>query len=955
MTVIALVILAVLLPPVIFDMVRRPTIRRLGLRNVSRRRGEAALVVGGSLLATALVTAAFVVGDSFGGSIRNLAEDLWGPTDMIVDADHADQAAATQAVTDLNSANIDGVLPASFISVAMGAGVEADDTRHVEPRVRLLELDPVAGSNFGGDPSATGLADITAPLADDEIILNDVVAEKLGAEVGDPIDIFIGPAEKQFEVVAILERTGMAGIGEGIVAPGVVTEPLFAVSAGAAASVVRSGVFVSNTGDVFAGAELSDTVNGELEDALSAAGIENTEISPIKQFVIEDAEAESADTTNLFGTIGGFSVAAGILLVINLFVMLAAERTVELGTMRAVGMRRGSILRAFALEGAVYGLVAAAIGALVGVAVGAAVTAYASTVLPSDSVGIDLFVEPRSVLSGAAIGFAISQLTVVLTSVRTTKLNIIRALKDLPAQGQRDRTWKSLVVGLVGVVGAIALYVVAGTTPIVAMVAPVAGLVAAIPLASRVIPARIGVLVFCGAGLFWAAAVFGLLPEVMDDPDISLFLAQGVLLVGLAVTMAAVLDSLWSRVARLGGGANVAARVGLAHPLDRPVRSALLVAMYALVIFTVTFMGVMNSVFSASTPELARQATGNWQVLVDTNEVSTYSVDDLAARSDVAAVAPIRVTGVEVAGTTAALDDGDEPQEVGETYFTRAQFVDAQFLAASPPALTMRDDAFATDAAAWAAIAEGNASDATAWVVVQDWSGEVPGDVITLRSFDGADVDVTVAGVMANGWLVGSGMYLSEGLATTLKDDPNPPWRHFLVPAEGTTATDLAAALNVDGVEKGVSSTSVLDLAISETGEQEAFISILQGYLGLGLLIGIAGLGVVLVRAVRERRRQLGMMRAIGIGAETVRGSFLMEAVFIGFQGVALGIGLGVLSSWQTLTRSTAFEEGLTFALPYAWLAGLAAAAVIASALAGLIPAVRAGRVPPASALRITG
>lgn len=954
MTIVALVILAVLMPPVVFDLVRRPTIRRLGLRNVSRRRGEAALVVGGSLLATALVTAAFVVGDSFGGSIRSLAETRWGPTDMLVSGDDINTEQAAQLISDLDSPNIDGVMPVSFVAVAIGAGDVAESNRAVEPRVRLLEFDPAIGATFGGDESATGLADAPNQLAADEIIINDVLAEDLGASVGDPIEIFIGDGEIVFEVAAIVEKTGLAGIGEAIVLPGAVTESPLAQTE-AAASVVQTAVFVSNTGDVYAGADLSRVVEDEIRAAMAGNSITDVEIERVKEWLLEDAEFESADTTSLFGTIGGFSVAAGILLVINLFVMLAAERTVELGTMRAVGMRRGAIMRSFALEGAVYGLIAAVSGALVGVGVGAAVTAYASAVLPSDDVSISLFVEPSSLVSGAVIGLAISQLTVVLTSFRTSKLNIIRALKDMPAQTSRERSWKSLVGGAVGVVGGIALYLLAGTTPVVAMIAPVLALIAAIPLLGRVIPPRLAIVVLCGAALFWTAAVFGLLPEVMDDPDISLFLVQGILLVGLAVTMAAVLEGFWSRLARLGGGANVAARLGLAHPLDRPVRSALLVAMYALVIFTVTFMGVMNSVFSASTPELAQQAAGEWAVLVDTNETSTFSADELAARDDVAHVVPLRTSGVEVAGTTATFDDEDVTgDDEAETYFTRAQFIDERFLAVAPPALTQRNDAFADDAAAWRALTEGTDADGNAWVVVQDWSGEVPGDVITLRTTEGNDVGVRVAGVMANGWLIGSGMYLGEPMAPTLLDQIAAPWRHLAVPAEGTSASVLAATLNADGVERGADSVAVLDLAINETSEQEAFISMLQGYLGLGLLIGIAGLGVVLVRAVRERRRQLGMLRAVGIRAQTVRGSFMVEAAFIGFQGVALGIGLGVLSSWQTLTRSTAFEEGLTFALPYRWLATLAVIALAASLLAALAPAVRAGRVPPASALRMT-
>ncbi len=655
MTAISIVILAVLLPPVLFDLLRRPTIRRLGLRNVSRRRGEAALVIGGSMLATALITASFVVGDSFGGSIRSLAQDRWGPVDeMIFVDDPADQAPLLAAVQGAasESESIDGVMPASFVRVAIGTPDVAGEERRVEPRVRLLELDPAQARTFGGDIDATGLADVPESLGSDEIVLNDLTAEDLSVSVGEQVDIFAGNQSQTFTVAAILERTGFAGIGQAIVAPGAVTDALLADPDLGAASAITAFVWVSNVGDVYEGAELTDTVVDELEPVVDATIGEAGGIETIKRDLLEDAEDESAETTELFGTIGGFSVAAGILLVINLFVMLAAERTVELGTMRAVGMRRGAILRSFSIEGAVYGLAAAVIGALLGVAVGAAVTAYASNVLASDEFSISLSVRLASLVSGAIIGLAISQLTVVLTSLRTTRLNIVRALRDLPAVTNREQTWKGLVGGVVGIALAIGLWVAFPDVQALTMLAPVIGCVAAVPLLSRVIPARLATVIGCGAALAWAASVFGVMSERMDDPDISIFLLQGVLLVGLAVTIASALEAGWLRIARTAGswtgGNGVATRVGMAHPLARPVRSALLVAMYALVIFTVTFMGVMNAVFSASTPELARQAAGEWEVVLDTNETSPYTSDELLGRSDIAAASAVMGRGLEI-------------------------------------------------------------------------------------------------------------------------------------------------------------------------------------------------------------------------------------------------------------------------------------------------------------------
>ena len=104
-------------------------------------------------------------------------------------------------------------------------------------------------------------------------------------------------------------------------------------------------------------------------------------------------------------------------------------------------------------------------------------------------------------------------------------------------------------------------------------------------------------------------------------------------------------------------------------------------------------------------------------------------------------------------------------------------------------------------------------------------------------------------------------------------------------------------------------SPPVIDAELAETN---GFMRLMQGYLGLGLLIGIAGLGVVMVRAVRERRRQIGMLRAMGFPAAVVRRAFLLEASFVAVQGIVIGIVLGLVTAWQVMTNSDAFgSQGL--------------------------------------------
>jgi putative ABC transport system permease protein len=456
----------------------------------------------------------------------------------------------------------------------------------------------------------------------------------------------------------------------------------------------------------------------------------------------------------------------------------------------------------------------------------------------------------------------------------------------------------------------------------------------------------VAVVAACGAALAWVVAVFGLLPEVMADPEVYLFLLQGVLLVALATAIVAVLDRVWLAAARSLTRGGIASRVGLAEPLARPARTALLVAMYSLIVFTLTFIAVINSVFQAQAPEFARQAGGGYELYVDASPLGGLTAADLTEREEVRAVAPVWRGHLD--GRSPEAPPAAEPQKGPVVYGWTVTGIDPSFLAADPPPLYSRSDEFASDAEVWAAIARGEP-----YVVLDDDDVVGVGDGHEL-GLGGSFQTFTVAGTTEQGWLVDAGMIMAAERATELFADNRPPTRYYVDLDASADPAVVAQDLTDGGLEQGIDARTFLSAAKAETDAQETFLRLLQSYLALGLLIGIAGLGVVLVRAVRERQRQFGVMRALGIAAPVVRRTFVIEAAFVACQGVALGVGLGLLSSWQILTRSEAFERDLDFAVPTVTLIALAGGCLLASLLTAAVPAVRAGRTAPAVALRMT-
>ena len=84
------------------------------------------------------------------------------------------------------------------------------------------------------------------------------------------------------------------------------------------------------------------------------------------------------------------------------------------------------------------------------------------------------------------------------------------------------------------------------------------------------------------------------------------------------------------------------------------------------------------------------------------------------------------------------------------------------------------------------------------------------------------------------------------------------------------------------------------------------FDRLLEGFLGLGLIVGVAALGVVTARAVVERRQQIGVLRAIGYQRRMVQASLLIESSFIALTAILVGTVLGLIVAYNVIHSSAA-------------------------------------------------
>jgi putative ABC transport system permease protein len=162
----------------------------------------------------------------------------------------------------------------------------------------------------------------------------------------------------------------------------------------------------------------------------------------------------------------------------------------------------------------------------------------------------------------------------------------------------------------------------------------------------------------------------------------------------------------------------------------------------------------------------------------------------------------------------------------------------------------------------------------------------------------------------------------------------------------GAVQSVLGAAANPENPnEVNVSQPS--SALAAEADAKGAFNGLFLGLGAVALLVGAVGVANIMIISVLERRSEIGLRRALGATRRQIRSQFLSEAITLGLLGGAAGVAAGSLA-----TIIYASTKRWAVVIPAeAWGGGIAAAIAI-GAIAGLLPAIRAARLPPTEALR---
>ena len=291
---------------------------------------------------------------------------------------------------------------------------------------------------------------------------------------------------------------------------------------------------------------------------------------------------------------------------------------------------------------------------------------------------------------------------------------------------------------------------------------------------------------------------------------------------------------------------------------------------------------------------------------------------DLSALREVAAVSPARATSVEVGGTSTELAAVDirTIDRVADLGVRAGRLADL-----SGPSVAVEDRKAEED-------------------------GLAVGDKLTVTFARTGAVELTVRALIDRPPPGFDGVVYVVGLDTYQANVTDQLNRQvFVKVADGVSPPQATAALET--VLARWPNGQLRDQAAFEKGiasQIDIILNLIYGLLGLAIVIALIGIANTLALSVHERRRELGLLRAVGMTRTQVRGAIRWESVMIALMGTFLGFILAVAGAWGIISAIEG-DRPIPLAVPPVQLTAIVVLASVAGVVAALGPARRAAKL----------
>ncbi len=969
-TAISLVIdIGLIVSVILLDAWKNHLVSVMAVRYALRRPATTALVIGGLMVGTAIVSATFAVSDTMDNLIVGQVTEGLGEVDMVIAAEFA------SSYIFINESKLDAVSSnlTALNEVVHIEPVASESAVVLDARTGLSSLSNTAlgfsdegASKFGGFVYE-GTALEVSPSSG-QAYLPQGLAMDLDAAEGDLIMLLRGNSSLALTVMKIVadERLGAYSLEGGG----------FSSSFTVFVNKTDLQMWTGNPGSsnlLFVSLDRDMPIDRQkIESVLSSSEIDGLKIVQDRAEILEEGRDGLSSFISLFFVFGSFSVIAGMALVLNIFTMLAEERKSEMGITRAVGLPRAGLRRLFVYEGVVYATFASALGTLLGLLVAYLIILSVSGVFGFTGIDISSYFTftPEGLAYSYLIGFVITMGTVYFATLRVSRMNIVRAIRNIPEPPVPAKDRRAFATGLM----------IMATGVLVTFVGIIMENLGACLSGVSLMTLSTGLLLrrFIGDRLAWnvagALTMAVWLSKVAGlrlfpyEAEIEMLVLAGLFLLTSALILVMfnsdAIIRFFTAIIRARSSYRAVVRTAISYPLKAKFRTGLSIFIFGLVIFTVTILTMISGVMDYNIPIMVEETSGGFDTIAFTLDPRTVIDTDPWERvnatagmldgSNISSMVTMATIGVRVNKTLEGVDGDHRYAEfdvlalgVNRAFYTEGYY----------PLSDWDRSRFQTEAEVW----EGLMDNGTLVVIDGGLAGAAGGfmqfgggesvvlnDSFAVVAWDGTRTNVTVVGVMKQSAL--GGVFVNEeAVYSSFKAlGVN---RLLVSYAEGLDPARQSVLLEREFLDAGLSTISVKALAEEITASVDSIFTLFRAFLAMGLIIGIVGLGIITIRSIYERRLEIGMMRAIGFTKGMVVANFALESAFISLLGIVAGSLLGILVGYQLWVESL---KEMAFIFVIDWLPILAVGLLaFAATMLSILPAARgASKVSPAEVLR---
>jgi putative ABC transport system permease protein len=436
------------------------------------------------------------------------------------------------------------------------------------------------------------------------------------------------------------------------------------------------------------------------------------------------------------------------------------------------------------------------------------------------------------------------------------------------------------------------------------------------------------------------------------DPGISAYALRSLAIVLLSIWLTALLLPLAARVVSVvmspAGTLLPAVRIALIYPSMRPWRSAFAMGMFAQVVFTMVLSAILLNVALNAYGDPAKTQLG---YDIRGEPATTGAPPDV--RSGFTDAAAIKASDFTAIGTllTAPADILNLSTPASAWSTGSLYTFDKDFLDGIPLRLDEWSQNYASSDDAWAAI---RTQPGLALISSQTLGND--GDTfkqpfaVWIRDPRGGKPEkLTVIGALSSASGIPAGVVTA---ATSVPDIQTEVRSYFFKVRPDMRVEEADLGLSLSFGDAGLRTQIVGEEARRAAAIRSILTYLLEVFLAMGLIAGLAALGILGVMAVVERRSQIGVMRAIGYRRWLVVTSFVIESMVIAGLGIAVGAVGGIVVAREISLFLAKGRPEIRFDIPFGDLGIILLVAFVAALITAALPALQAGRIPPSEAIK---